>query len=50
MGSLVSVLLTPLSHWAWFSAYVGAAILHAVLVGLGVFVVTLFLCLDLPRR
>ena len=42
MGSLVFVLLTPLSHWAWFSAYVGAAILRGLLVGLGVFVVTLF--------
>ena len=42
MGSLVFVLLTPLSHWAWFSAYVGAAILRGLLVGLGVFVVTLY--------
>ena len=24
MGSLVFVLLTPLSHWSWFVAYVGA--------------------------
>ena len=42
MGNMIFVLLTPLSHWAWFSAYVGAAILRGLLVGLGVFVVTLF--------
>lgn len=42
MGSLVFVLLTPLSHWAWFGAYVGAAILRGLLVGCGVFIVTLF--------
>ena len=42
MGSLVFVLLTPLSHWAWFSAYVGASVLRGLLVGVGVFVFTLF--------
>ena len=42
MGSLVFVLLTPLSHWAWFSAYVGAAVLRGLVVGLGVYLVTLF--------
>lgn len=42
MGSLVFILLAPLSHWAWFGAYVGAAILRGLLVGLGVFIVTLF--------
>ena len=26
MGSLVFVLLTPLSHWHWFFAYVGASV------------------------
>ncbi len=35
MGSLVFVLLTPLSHWAWFSAYVGAAMVRGLLVGCG---------------
>ncbi len=50
MGSLVFVLLTPLSHWAWFSAYVGAAVLRGLLVGTGVFMFTLFLpCPSLPR-
>ncbi len=42
MGSLVFLLLTPLSHWAWFGAYVGAAILRGLLVGAGVFAITLF--------
>ena len=42
MGSVVFILLTPLSHWAWFSAYVGAAVLRGLLVGTGVFVFTLF--------
>ena len=42
MGSMVFVLLTPLSHWAWFSAYVGAAVLRGLRVGVGVFIITLF--------
>ncbi|MBS0291288.1 MAG: ABC transporter permease [Proteobacteria bacterium] len=42
MGNLVFVLLTPLSHWAWFFAYVGSSVLRGLLVGLGVFAVTLF--------
>ena len=41
MGNLVFVLLTPLSHWAWFVAYVGSSVLRGLLVGLGVFAVTL---------
>ena len=40
MGNLVFLLLTPLSHWAWFLAYVGSSIVRGVLVGLGVFLVT----------
>lgn len=40
MGSLVFVLLTPLSHWGWFFAYVGSSIVRGLAVGLGVFVVT----------
>jgi ABC-2 type transport system permease protein len=42
MGSLVFVLLTPLSHWSWFVAYVGAAVVRGLAVGLGVLVVTLW--------
>ncbi|TFZ07582.1 metal-dependent hydrolase [Ramlibacter henchirensis] len=40
MGNLVFVLLTPLSHWSWFIAYVGSSIARGLAVGLGVFVVT----------
>jgi ABC-2 type transport system permease protein len=40
MGSLIFVLLPPLSHWQLFSAYVAASIVRGVIVGLGVFVVT----------
>ncbi|MFM1907645.1 MAG: hypothetical protein RLZZ591_1322 [Pseudomonadota bacterium] len=40
MGNIVFLLLTPLSHWAWFVAYVGSSIARGLLVGLGVFVAT----------
>ncbi|MGB9990560.1 ABC transporter permease [Pseudoduganella rhizocola] len=39
-GNLVFVLLTPLSHWELFSAYVIAAMVRGIAVGLGVFLVT----------
>jgi len=39
-GNLVFLLVTPLSHWAWFVAYVGAAVVRGIAVGTGVFVVT----------
>ena len=39
-GNLVFVLLTPLSHRAWFMAYVGASLVRGLAVGLGVFLVT----------
>ena len=42
MGNLVFVLLTPLGPWHWFIAYVGAAILRGLLVGAGVYLITLF--------
>jgi ABC-2 type transport system permease protein len=40
MGSLVFVLLSPLSHWSWFLAYVGSSVVRGLAVGLGVFLVT----------
>jgi ABC-2 type transport system permease protein len=40
MGNLVFVLLTPLSHWSWFVAYVGSSVARGLCVGFGVFVVT----------
>ena len=42
MGNLVFLLLTPLSHWHWFAAYVGSSIVRGLAVGTGVFVVTVF--------
>ena len=42
MGSLVFVLLSPLSHWHWFFAYVGSAMVRGLAVGLGVFAVTVY--------
>ena len=40
MGNIVFLLLTPLSHWSWFVAYVGSSIVRGLAVGLGVFVIT----------
>jgi ABC-2 type transport system permease protein len=40
MGSLVFILVTPLSHWSWFFAYVGSSVARGLAVGLGVFLVT----------
>ena len=36
MGNLVFLLLTPLSHWSWFVAYVGSSIVRGLAVGTGV--------------
>lgn len=41
-GNLVFLLMTPLSHWAWFVAYVGASVVRGLVVGMGVLLVTLF--------
>jgi ABC-2 type transport system permease protein len=40
MGNLVFLLLSPLSHWSWFFAYVASSMLRGLAVGLGVFAVT----------
>ncbi len=37
MGNLVFLMLTPLSYLNWFVAYVGAAVIRGLVVGLGVF-------------
>ena len=42
MGNLVFLLLTPLSHWHWFVAYVGSSVLRGLAVGAGVFAVTVY--------
>ena len=39
-GNLVFLLVTPLSHRDWYVAYVGAAMVRGLVVGLGVLVVT----------
>ncbi len=39
-GNLVFVLLTPLSHWEFFSAYVLAAVVRGIAVGAGVLLIT----------
>ena len=40
MGNLVFLMLTPLSYLNWFVAYVGAAVIRGLVVGLGVFAVS----------
>jgi ABC-2 type transport system permease protein len=42
MGNLVFLLLTPLSHWSWFLAYVASSVVRGLVVGVGVLVVTAF--------
>ena len=41
-GNLVFLLVAPLSHWAWFVAYVGASVVRGVVVGAGVLLATLW--------
>jgi ABC-2 type transport system permease protein len=41
-GNLVFLLVSPLTHWAWFVAYVGASMVRGLMVGLGVFLVTVW--------
>ena len=41
-GNLVFLLVTPLSHWAWFLAYVGASVVRGLAVGAGVLLVTVW--------
>jgi ABC-2 type transport system permease protein len=40
MGNLVFLLLTPLSHRAWFFAYVGSSVVRGLAVGAGVMAIT----------
>jgi ABC-2 type transport system permease protein len=41
-GNLVFLLVSPLSHGAWFVAYVGASVVRGLVVGLGVMLVTVW--------
>lgn len=50
MGNLVFVLLTPLSAWEFYWAFVLAAVVRAIVVGLGIYLVTLpFISLPLAH-
>lgn len=41
-GNVVFLLVTPLSPWAWFAAYVGAAVIRGLVVGGAVMLVTVW--------
>jgi ABC-2 type transport system permease protein len=41
-GNLVFALLSPLSHWEMFGAYVLASLVRGLVVGAGVFIVTIW--------
>ena len=41
-GNILFILLPPLSHWNFYAAYLIAAVVRALVVGLGVFLVGLF--------
>ncbi len=41
MGNLVFLLLTPLSHWSWFFAYVASSVARGLIVGTGVLAATM---------
>ncbi len=41
-GNLVFIQISPLSHWHWYIGYVGASVTRGLLVGTGVYLVTLF--------
>lgn len=41
-GNLIFMLLPPLAHWEMFGAYVLASMVRGLVVGLGVFIVTLW--------
>jgi len=47
-GSLVFLLVTPLSPAAWYAAYVGASVVRGLVVGLGVLGVTSWFAPALP--
>ena len=47
MGNLVFLLLSPITNIAFYAAYVGAAILRGLIVGVGVILVTIWF-VDLP--
>jgi len=42
MGSLIFILLPPFSHWQLYGAYVTASVVRGLVVGLGVFLITVW--------
>ena len=42
MGNIVFLLLTPLSYWEFFTAFLSAAIIRGLVVGSGVYLVAMF--------
>ena len=46
-GNILFILLPPLSHWDYYGAYLIAAVVRAMAVGLGVFLVGIFVA-DIP--
>lgn len=42
MGNLIFILLPPFSHWQLFGAYVVASVVRGLVVGLGVFAITVW--------
>ncbi|MBO7081980.1 MAG: ABC transporter permease [Neisseriaceae bacterium] len=49
-GNLIFILLTPIHYLEFFAAYVGAAVLRGLLVGVGVIVVTFWFGLPVPKN
>ncbi|NND81280.1 MAG: ABC transporter permease [Gammaproteobacteria bacterium] len=47
MGSIIFVMLPPFSEWEFFLAYIGAAIMRGLAVGVGVFLLAIFY-VDVP--
>ncbi len=45
MGNIVFLLLTPLSYWEFFAAFLSAAIIRGLVVGTGVYLVAIFYAL-----
>mgnify|MGYP006280629673 FL=1 len=45
-GNLVFILLAPLSHFEFYAAYILAAVFRGIVVGLGVFIITIWF--DMP--
>jgi len=49
MGNIVFLLLTPLSYWEFFAAFLAAAVIRGLVVGCCVYLVALFF-VDLPLQ